>query len=580
MVFALLTTLVGFACAVHLPNVVRPGTYFAIKSSAKAPQGWVKYSTPSPHQVITLRIALQQPNFHKLEEELLEISNPANPRWTEHLTKEQVEKLAAPHPTSLLLVDEYLASNGVDMSSVQRSPAKDWLIIDVTVAQAERLLNTEYAVFKHVQSGSEIVRAPSYSLPLYLHDHVDIVQPTDYFGSVHAMVSGVRVEKHTSRISDAVLASPNISLSQIKDLYGVTGYFPPMIPTSKYALTGYLEQYANLADLKQFYALYLPPAVNRTLKVELINGAINSQNASEAGVEANIDVQLGGGISYPIQNIFYSTYGRGQNTNPNISYHDNGNEPYDVFLLTLLKKKNHELPQTISTSYGEHETEVPFSYARRVCSLYAQLGSRGISVLHSSGDGGSDGCTNPNVFVPIFPASCPYVTAVGGTFRIPEIAAPFSGGGFSNYFQRPSYQSLAVLSYLRKLGKTYHGFFNASGRGFPDVSAQSAHVEIVWIRRVVAASGTSVSSPIFGAIIALLNNALMADGRRPLGFLNPWLYSLEDGILNDITAGSNPGCGSNGFNATVGWDPVTGLGTPYLCRLLEALGLEGNRLSA
>ena len=45
----------------------------------------------------------------------------------------------------------------------------------------------------------------------------------------------------------------------------------------------------------------------------------------------------------------------------------------------------------------------------------------------------------------------------------------------------------------------------------------------------------------------------------PLGFLNPWLYSdevLDLKGLNDIVDGSNPGCGTQGFPAKPGWDPV------------------------
>ena len=91
---------------------------------------------------------------------------------------------------------------------------------------------------------------------------------------------------------------------------------------------------------------------NTTLTVELVNGAINSQAINDTGVEANLDVQFAGGVSWPVKNIFYSTYGRGQNTQPNISYEDNGNEPYDIFIGHLLKKKDHELPQTLTTSYG------------------------------------------------------------------------------------------------------------------------------------------------------------------------------------------------------------------------------------
>lgn len=67
--------------------------------------------------------------------------------------------------------------------------------------------------------------------------------------------------------------------------------------------------------------------------------------------------------------------------------------------------------------------------------------------------------------------------------------------------------------------------------------------------------GTSAASPTFTGIIALLNDARIAAGEPPLGFLNPLLYNKGLKALNDITIGSNPGCGTPGFNCTVGWDP-------------------------
>ena len=69
--------------------------------------------------------------------------------------------------------------------------------------------------------------------------------------------------------------------------------------------------------------------------------------------------------------------------------------------------------------------------------------------------------------------------------------------------------------------------------------------------------GTSASSPTFASIVALLNDRLIAAGRSPLGFLNPWLYSTASGAFNDVVGGSNPGCGTSGFEALEGWDPVS-----------------------
>jgi tripeptidyl-peptidase-1 len=57
-------------------------------------------------------------------------------------------------------------------------------------------------------------------------------------------------------------------------------------------------------------------------------------------------------------------------------------------------------------------------------------------------------------------------------------------------------------------------------------------------------------------IVSLLNDYLLSTERRPLGFLNPWLYGKGLAGLNDIISGSNLGCNTNGFTAIVGWDPV------------------------
>ena len=84
-----------------------------------------------------------------------------------------------------------------------------------------------------------------------------------------------------------------------------------------------------------------------------------------------------------------------------------------------------------------------------------KAGARGISLLAASGDSGA-GCAVGR-FVPTFPASSPWVTGVGGLSGgakrgDEETTAGLSGGGFSNYFGRPSYQDDAVAAYLKQSG--------------------------------------------------------------------------------------------------------------------------------
>jgi tripeptidyl-peptidase I len=269
---------------------------------------------------------------------------------------------------------------------------------------------------------------------------------------------------------------------------------------------------------------------------------------------------------------------------------DNQNEPYLEFFTYLTKLPDDKLPHVLSTSYGENEQSVPPEYARRVCDLIGELGARGVSVIFSSGDTGvgsacqtNDG-KNTTRFLPIFPAACPYVTSVGGTYHIqPEEAIYFSSGGFSDLWPRPSYQEEAVSNYLKKLGNRWQGLYNPAGRGFPDVAAQGSRFRVVDKGAEISVGGTSASAPTFAAIVALLNNARAAAGKPSLGFLNPWIYSQGYKGLNDITKGGSSGCTGRdmysglptpyvpyaSWNATEGWDPVTGYGTPDFGKMLK-----------
>lgn len=90
------------------------------------------------------------------------------------------------------------------------------------------------------------------------------------------------------------------------------------------------------------------------------------------------------------------------------------------------------------------------------------------------------------------------------------------------------------------------------------------------VGNVWSAYGTSVSAPLFASVVTLLNEQRLAARKKPLGFLNPILYQHPE-IFNDITSGGNPGCGTQGFTAVDGWDPVTGLGTPNWNKMVEVL---------
>ena len=132
-------------------NVLK-GKYFVLSNSYcfslvstetfSPPREWVKQRPAPPDHGMTLRISLKQPNFNKLEEHLYAVSDPASPRYGQHLSKEQVQDLVAPSSHGLSVVNDWLASMGFNVHELVRSPSSDWVKVDTTVKQAEEMLNT------------------------------------------------------------------------------------------------------------------------------------------------------------------------------------------------------------------------------------------------------------------------------------------------------------------------------------------------------------------------------------------------------------------------------------------------------
>jgi len=214
----------------------------------------------------------------------------------------------------------------------------------------------------------------------------------------------------------------------------------------------------------------------------------------------------------------------------------------------------------------------------RINSALQILGTRGVTVLGASGDGGShfsfgpfesDGgigdvmneasCANQ---IPVFPTASPYVLSIGGEMwkngnsDKPITWAGYgggSGGGFSIQFEAPDYQKDVVAEYLKKDGMPPSSGFNAKNRAYPDMAA-------------VGVSGTSQSCPISAGMFAMIIDQRLNVGLPPLGFVAPRLYEIATShpgeAFQDIVGGDSSTSCDNGFPATDGWDANTGFGRP------------------
>jgi hypothetical protein len=204
--------------------------------------------------------------------------------------------------------------------------------------------------------------------------------------------------------------------------------------------------------------------------------------------------------------------------------------------------------------------------------------AQGLTILFASGDEGArpDGSTLGTEF----PASDPNVLAIGATNLVlagcgtstctgyaSETGASISGGGYSGYFSEPSWQTTNIGT--------------KSGRAVPDVSILGYSPNF-WVYSTASdkcgtggnspgwfrCAGTSLSTPLWAGFLAI---ALQIKGTGSFGNIGPWLYQTANSpsystIFHDITSGLN-----NGYSAALGWDPVTGWGTPIASSLAYVL---------
>jgi tripeptidyl-peptidase-1 len=590
MKLSFLSLLVGTAVAGPL------GSYRVFEQLSGAPEPWALKAGGQfdGDQSFKLRIHLKNRNMESFHQKVFDVSTPDHPDYGRHLSRVELRDILAPLPQSYDMVAEWLKEKGV---SEKATIEDDWVIIDGTIGDAAELLQAEYQLFENKATGKLTARTLAYSLPNALHAHIDIVAPTIKFSTPSAMRSTIvqnypvpaAVKSSPGDVHDGldvIACNSSITPDCLKALYKFKHFRASARNGNQLALAGFIEQYAQHDDLAQFLGVYSPNANGSDFSTMLINNGTNLQVKDLGSIEeANLDIQYGFSLAYPTPTVYISTGGRPpENTKKEVD-----NEPYLEFLTYLLKLDN--IPQTISISYGDGEWTVPKKYANTVCDLFAQLAARGTTVLAASGDDGIGSKCNivdPTklLYNPFFPAGCPFVTAVGATYQVvPEVAVIFSGGGFSNYFARPAYQDAAVNTYLTKhADATYTKYFNASGRAYPDVSAQGVAFHTIQAGIDVPESGTSTSCPVFAAVVALLNSDRISNGLPPFGLLNPWLYSkaADAQAFNDIVNGKGHGCEDqvpgSGFAATVGWDPVTGLGTPDFKKLRKvSTGIDSYR---
>ncbi len=543
----------------------------------------------------------------ELKQLLAAQQDPASSSFHRWLTPEGFGQRFGMAEEDLRAAEQWLSAQGFAVTGVTR--ARDRITFSGTAGQ----VGTAFSAPLHrFQVEGEVHVAPS----------ADLTLPADLAAVTTALL-------HLSDFRPRPNVKPAFTASADQGHYLTPGdlavmynlphaYDPSFAPGTGQTIAIVGQSYVDVSGSSRFRGENVATEPQSISTVLVPNTGVEAISPGDAA-ESEIDMEYAGGL-VPSANLFLVYVGNDQN--------------YSVFdALAFAIDEN--LAPVISISYGECESLLSPGELQQGNALFEQAGAQGQTLIASSGDSGSSGCvrfSTSSAFSAIeqqalavsYPASSPYVTAVGGTQMapgtfdagnttywgsstfgfdlvssllsyVPEVVwnegstsrILAGGGGSSAVFGRPSWQS--GLS----------GMSGGATRLVPDIALQASIQNPGFLLctddasflasegqlfscyynlrgdngQFTVAGGTSFAAPVFAAMTALLNQEQHALGQ---GNVNPTLYSLaansasNSSVFHDIVSGSiacvpgAPRCsaaGQSGFFATAGFDEATGLGS-------------------
>ena len=548
------------------------------------------------------------------------VSTPGSASYRHFLTPAQYRARFAPSAATIASIESWLRGAGMRVTGL--GPSSRYVTATGTAASAQRAFRVKLAMFQH---GAHVVRAPVgdarvpkglkpavlgvTGLDTAQHIRRPALPPPDGFvnGRPCSLFYGQVLGDHQADFSTPLpkfrgsfrpYAHCGYTPLEFRTAYGVadsglTGKGATVAitdafaaPTMRFDANKYATRHGDPAFTQAGYTESRPAKAFRNVGLCGGNGWYG---------EETLDVEAVHAIAPAAHVIFYAAR----------SCTDTD------FLESLSRIVDQNKASIVTNSWGGLDQDTTSGLAVAYEQIFKQGAMQGIGFMFSSGDDGDEGLASGRVQTD-YPASDPWVTAVGGTSTaigaggellwqtgwgtqkydlsangkgwVPSFTPPFlygSGGGFSTLFNRPAYQNGVVHE-------------AAPGRAVPDVALDGDPTTGMLVGETQTfpngvrygeyrIGGTSLSSPLFAGVQAL---AAQAAGSR-LGFANPTIYALAReapgafrdvlhrggaNIRSDYVNGVNPNDGivysARSFDQDTslatkkGWDDVTGVGTP------------------
>jgi subtilase family serine protease len=514
--------------------------------------------------------------------------DPSSPNYHVWLTPPEFGDRFGLDPADLDTIVSWLQSQGFTVD--EPPPSRSWITFSGTADQVDAALHTEIHAYL-VNGVRHYAPAKEPAVPAALANVVS------GFRALHDFRMRPRVKARQADFTSSITGNHFLAPDDIATIYDFKNLYNSGLNGTGQSIAVMGQTDILLSDIATFRQnANLSP---NPPTVILVPGSGDPGISSGDLPEADLDLEWSGAMA----------------PNARIIYVNSGNGAFDSLQYTI----GHNLAPVVSISYGDCEPNFTAADINLLAALGQQANAQGMTIVAPSGDAGATDCDGdfPNRQIAQLglsvdlPASLPYATAVGATTLfdvngnywsstnnsnsgsalsyIPEVpwddtlvfaAAGLAGtgGGRSAQFSKPTWQ----------VGP---GVANDGTRDIPDVSLSGSDYDPYLIcsggscvngfraadSSLFVVSGTSVTAPIFAAMVALINQRL----NIPQGNVNPGLYKLGStpGAFHDITSGGNwmpcragtPDCthgGLLGYSAGRGYDLVTGIGSIDASRIV------------
>lgn len=505
---------------------------------------------------LKITVVLPLHNNAELAQLVQEVQNPASTNFHQYFTPEQFTERFGPTEADYSAVINFAGANGWTVTGTV--PGRTLVEVDAPVASLEKALHVKMLRYQHPTEARTFFAPdgePSVdsAVPLLclsgLNDYI-IPHAKYHFldkeltaiprnGSYNYPGGGTLFMGYDFRHAFAADTSLDGS-GQVVGLQEFDGYTP-----------GDITAYEATAGLP-----------NVPIQEVLLNGLLNDPNNGDA--EPPLDIQMAIAMAPGLSKIVF--------------YYGNNIDS----ILTEMASPTHGEPRPLqlSSSWG-------YNTDSGTANALMQLALQGQSYLYAMGDEGS---------LPVDPngpggtyvgGASPgdlelFMTDVGGTDLAmngtgaswqAETVWPGSAGGILSSVPIPYYQQPINMS--ANGGST-------TLCNVPDVAMPANYILVVvtgtnGVRNYGAVGGTSCAAPLWAGFTALVNQQAAAEGKPPVGFMNPAIYSIGEGPLysscfNDITSGNNVnGRSPTLYYAKPGYDLCTGWGSPKGVNLINAL---------